>query len=72
MKQFIFLFLWFALMALNPSNAAVHQLNGQVIRIIDGDTFEILIGGTLREKIRMKDIDAPEKNKPMAKKPNKL
>jgi micrococcal nuclease len=61
MKQFIFLFLCFALMTLNPSNAAVHQLNGQVIRIIDGDTFEILIGGTVREKIRMKDIDAPEK-----------
>lgn len=57
-------------MALNISNAAVNQLYGRVIRIIDGDTFEILIGGTLREKIRVKDIDAPEKNKPMAKKPN--
>ena len=57
-------------MALNFSNAAVNQLYGRVIRIIDGDTFEILIGGTLREKIRMKDIDAPEKNKPMAQKPN--
>lgn len=36
-------------------------LKGKAVRILDGDTFEILVNGNVTYKIRMADIDAPEK-----------
>ncbi len=36
-------------------------ISGKAIRILDGDTFEILLNGNATYKIRLTDIDAPEK-----------
>jgi endonuclease YncB( thermonuclease family) len=40
---------------------AQSTLNGKAVRILDGDTFEILVNGTTTYKVRLTDIDAPEK-----------
>jgi micrococcal nuclease len=36
----------------------------KAIRIIDGDTFEALIAGSVTERIRLHGIDCPERNQP--------
>lgn len=36
-------------------------LHGKAIRILDGDTFELLIDNKTSYKVRLTDIDAPEK-----------
>lgn len=36
-------------------------ITGRAVRILDGDTFEILVKGNTTYKIRLTDIDAPEK-----------
>ncbi len=36
-------------------------IQGKVVRILDGDTFEILLKDNATYKVRMADIDAPEK-----------
>ena len=36
-------------------------VEGRAVRILDGDTFELLVKGNFKYKIRMADIDAPEK-----------
>jgi len=40
---------------------------GKVVKILDGDTYEILLGGNRTERIRMEGIDAPEKGMPYFK-----
>jgi len=40
---------------------------GKVIGIIDGDTYDILIGGNSTIRVRMEGIDAPEKGMPYYK-----
>jgi endonuclease YncB( thermonuclease family) len=37
---------------------------GRVVSIVDGDTYDILIGGNKTLRIRMEGIDAPEKGMP--------
>lgn len=60
-----------ALFTLNPAEPSAgaqtaqktaFQLQGRVIRIADGDTFTLSVGGR-QEKIRMASIDAPELTK---------
>lgn len=41
--------------------------HGKVIRIIDGDTYDILLAGNKSVRIRMQGIDAPEKGMPFYK-----
>lgn len=41
--------------------------SGMVVRILDGDTYEILLEGNKTERIRMEGIDAPEKGMPFYK-----
>ena len=43
--------------SVSPESIATSTI--QVIRIVDGDTFEVSIGG-MREKVRMLGIDTPE------------
>lgn len=43
---------------------AAFQLQGRVVRILDGDTVELLVGGFRTERIRLVGIDAPEKGQP--------
>ncbi|MEJ8841400.1 thermonuclease family protein [Lacibacter sp. H375] len=38
----------------------VYKLKGKAVRIIDGDTFDLLVG-TTTHRIRLAGIDAPEK-----------
>lgn len=42
------------------------QLAGRVIRILDGDTFEMLTANRERVVVRLEGIDAPEKGMPFA------
>lgn len=38
--------------------------SGRVVRILDGDTYEVLAAGNKLVRVRMMGIDAPEKNQP--------
>lgn len=42
-------------------------ISGKVIKIIDGDTYDILLEGNKQIRIRMEGIDAPEKGMPYYK-----
>lgn len=39
-------------------------LQGRVVRILDGDTVDLLVDGRRTERIRLEGIDAPEKGQP--------
>jgi micrococcal nuclease len=56
--------LFFMLFVIAYTNVSYAQstLHGKVVRILDGDTYEILNNGNTTYKIRMTDIDAPEKS----------
>jgi micrococcal nuclease len=59
MLRFIFVsFLLLPLLATTPT--PVYTLKGKAVRIIDGDTFDLLVGSTTH-RIRLAGIDAPEK-----------
>ena len=51
--------LWLLLAAYG--SFAQTTLKGKAIRILDGDTFEILVNDRATYKVRLTDIDAPEK-----------
>jgi endonuclease YncB( thermonuclease family) len=40
---------------------AEYLLRGRVVRILDGDTVDLLVAGARTERIRLEGIDAPEK-----------
>nr|WP_294903253.1 thermonuclease family protein [uncultured Lacibacter sp.] len=59
MLRFVLLsFLLLPLLAFTPP--PVYTLKGKAVRIIDGDTFDLLVG-TTTHRIRLAGIDAPEK-----------
>jgi micrococcal nuclease len=59
MFRFVLLsFLLLALLAATPP--PLYTLKGKAVRIIDGDTFDLLVGSTTH-RIRLAGIDAPEK-----------
>jgi endonuclease YncB( thermonuclease family) len=43
-------------------------VSGKVVKVIDGDTFDILIAGNSTIRVRMDAIDAPERGMPFSKK----
>ena len=51
---------------MNPGNASVSRSNqhltGTVIKIVDGDTFDVLTAGNNRIRIRLYGIDSPERS----------
>jgi endonuclease YncB( thermonuclease family) len=57
--------LFFFLLLFSLSNAqlfsTVKQLQGRVVKIIDGDTYDVLIPNRSTIRIRMYGIDAPER-----------
>lgn len=40
------------------------DINGRIVRVLDGDTVEILGEGNQLTRVRLAGIDAPEKNQP--------
>lgn len=53
--------LWLLLLAIHPTRAGQQVLYGKVIRVIDGDTFDLLSPGNTVRRIRLLDIDTPER-----------
>lgn len=43
-------------------------MTGKVVKVLDGDTIVILLSGNKQERIRLLDIDAPEKGQPFGDK----
>lgn len=44
------------------AHAAAAELEGRVVRVLDGDTIEVLSASQERHRIRLANIDAPEKS----------
>jgi len=63
---------FFALLLIAGSAAAggvdSAQISGRVVRIADGDTLTVLVSGHQPVRIRLADIDAPERNQPYGRK----
>ncbi len=45
-----------------------YEINGKVIKVTDGDTITIMEDNYNKQRIRLADIDAPEKGQPYGKK----
>jgi micrococcal nuclease len=58
LRIILFSFLLLPLLAFAPP--PVYTLKGKAVRIVDGDTFDLLVG-TTTHRIRLAGIDAPEK-----------
>ncbi|WP_096149249.1 thermonuclease family protein [Enterobacter hormaechei] len=44
--------------------SASADISGRIVRVLDGDTVEILDQGNQLKRVRLAGIDAPEKNQP--------
>lgn len=53
-----------ALLSLLAVNASAETLEGRVVGISDGDSLTVLTSIKLEVKVRLKDIDAPERGQP--------
>jgi endonuclease YncB( thermonuclease family) len=51
----------------NTYSANGTEIHGKVIKIVDGDTYDILLYGNITKRIRMEGIDAPERGMPFYK-----
>lgn len=60
MKKKIFVIIF----VLAVSNTFAYEISGKVVGVADGDTLTILDDSKTRHKIRLADIDAPEKGQP--------
>ncbi|EIS1621999.1 thermonuclease family protein [Salmonella enterica subsp. enterica serovar Sandiego] len=58
MKPFLYVFFFFVVML--PTTLCAAEIQGKVIRVLDGDTIEVLQNKT-PVRIRLANIDAPEK-----------
>lgn len=56
-------FLLFGLILISSSVEA-EEVHGHVVAVADGDTLTILVGGHDQIKVRLAEIDAPEKAQP--------
>lgn len=66
-RTFVLLLLLYLYTSLiNPRATALQSPTGRVIKIVDGDTYDILINGK-QLRIRMDGIDAPERGQPYSK-----
>lgn len=51
-----------AALASSPTHATPHAIYGKVVGVSDGDTLTILDANQVQHKIRLAEIDAPEKS----------
>jgi endonuclease YncB( thermonuclease family) len=49
-----------------PRNEAPHMVSGQVARVLDGDTLEVIVGKR-RVRVHVNGVDAPELRQPWGK-----
>lgn len=65
----IVLFISLLLLGCFEKNGASNQIacSGKVIKIVDGDTYDILLDDRITKRIRMEGIDAPERGMPFYK-----
>lgn len=52
------------LLALLAGNSFAYEITGKVVNVADGDTITIMDANKKQNKIRLADIDAPEKGQP--------
>jgi endonuclease YncB( thermonuclease family) len=52
------------LLMLAQGAASAHEITGRVVGIIDGDTFTLLAKGRQQLRIRLAEIDTPERRQP--------
>jgi micrococcal nuclease len=64
MKRFLFCILW--VLTLSLTHAQLPLLQGRVVRVLDGDTFELLQNST-KVRCRIVEIDAPELSQPFGR-----
>lgn len=67
-RTILLLFLLLPAALLNGQSRNDSRITGKVVRILDGDTFELLTGDRRTVKVRMNGIDAPEKNQAFGQK----
>ena len=57
--------LWIAALLLLPSVVLAASFQGQVVKVSDGDTIQVMHNGKA-EKVRLAEIDCPEKQQVMS------
>ena len=60
-----------AVILLVATFSASADISGRIVRVLDGDTVEVLETGNRLTRIRLAGIDAPEKNQPFGQRSRK-
>lgn len=63
-RRMLALTMWATVLALTLHAQAGEVLNGKVVGVTDGDTITVLVAGHDQVKVRLANIDAPEKAQP--------
>lgn len=64
MQRLVTVIILFALLAFGGPNALADELRGRVVGISDGNTLTLLTDGREQVRIRLSDIDTPERRQP--------
>src|ERR1035438_2695269 len=64
-------FLFLCLLAL-PGTGRAETFTGRVVRVLDGDTVSVLTPEKEEVRVRLAEIDAPEKNQPFGMNSKKM
>lgn len=64
---FVFLFYYYTERSQSQSQESEDQITGVVVKVMDGDTYELLTPDKTTVRVRMQGIDAPERGMPYYK-----